>query len=57
MSQLITSSIKKFAISGVRTIIVMVGVGIWISGIGFTHIRPDIHRVLDAQYPIIWDWV
>ena len=36
---------------------IYLGVGIWISGIGFTRTRPDICRVLDTQYPILLDWV
>ena len=31
--------------------------GIWILDIGFTRIRLDICRILDTQYPILWDWV
>ena len=37
--------------------IIRAGVGIQISGIGYTRTRPDIRRILDTQYPILWDWV
>ena len=30
---------------------------IWISGIGFTRTRSDTRRILETQYPILWDWV
>ena len=39
------------------TIKLAVGVGIRISGIGFIRIQPDTRRVLDTQYPILWEWV
>ena len=35
----------------------LLGVGIRILGIEFTRTQFDTRRILDIQYPILWDWV